>query len=94
MACNAHVSVWYVVLCASAQGQVHAGVQSCISSWRATLAGMMSIVWSFYTGHVAVRRCVGWYHSHPQFATHPSIIDIHNQVRCWAARMSSWPLNA
>jgi len=26
------------------------------------------------------RRCVGWYHSHPQFATHPSLIDIHNQV--------------
>ncbi|KAK9843826.1 hypothetical protein WJX81_007876 [Elliptochloris bilobata] len=25
-------------------------------------------------------QCVGWYHSHPQFATHPSIIDIHNQV--------------
>jgi hypothetical protein len=23
---------------------------------------------------------VGWYHSHPHFAAHPSIIDIHNQV--------------
>ncbi|CAL8469922.1 g9464 [Coccomyxa elongata] len=25
-------------------------------------------------------KCVGWYHSHPHFAAHPSIIDIKNQV--------------
>lgn len=25
-------------------------------------------------------RCIGWYHSHPHFAAHPSIIDIKNQV--------------
>ena len=34
-------------------------------------------VWSC---HGAVCRCVGWYHSHPHFAAHPSIIDIKNQV--------------
>lgn len=28
----------------------------------------------------SVCRCVGWYHSHPHFAAHPSIIDIKNQV--------------
>lgn len=27
-----------------------------------------------------MRRCVGWYHSHPHFPAQPSIIDIKNQV--------------
>ena len=32
------------------------------------------------SSHGSVCRCVGWYHSHPHFAAHPSIIDIKNQV--------------
>ena len=29
---------------------------------------------------VRMRRCVGWYHSHPHFEAQPCIIDIRNQV--------------
>ena len=35
---------------------------------------------SVWSSHGSVCRCVGWYHSHPHFAAHPSIIDIKNQV--------------
>lgn len=30
--------------------------------------------------HRLLHSCVGWYHSHPHFATMPSLIDVFNQV--------------